>query len=403
MSSGRTPFEDSRVNCDSYSKTTHTTRTKTVALAYSKENALNAICPYFTMFPLEYPSKVLKKHKMDKPVVLDPFCGRGTTLFAARNFGLSAWGIDTSPVAVAIAKAKLATCDMEAPLELAAKLILDINPAELPDTPFFRSAYHQSTLRDICAIREGLIWLNDETDSSAILRAAALGCLHGPISKNAENAGYFSNQMPRTYASKPDYAVRFWKERELKAPKIDVLRVLRRKIERLAGLDQESPCPISHVLHGDARSEDLFQSISTVPSIVITSPPYYGMRTYVQDQWLRNWFLGGPDSIDYSAGPQLDHGGQKAFAASLGKVWKNIANSAASSESLHMYVRFGIIPSALVDAKKLFRDSLNVSEVNWRLVSTRSANSADVGKRQANQMKTDSAAAVEFDFHVERV
>ncbi len=395
-------YAHTRVNCFLYLKPMTSTSTKNVALAYSKENALNAICPYFTMFPLEYPNRVLRKYLKEEPVVLDPFCGRGTTLFSARKFGFSAWGIDSSPVAVAIAKAKLACCDIEEPLQLAAKLILGIDPDELPDTPFFRSAYHQSTLRDICALREGLRDLNAETDASSILRAAVLGCLHGPLSKHVENAGYFSNQMPRTYASKPDYAVRFWKERKLKAPKIDVLRVLRRKIERLMGLEQASPCSISQVLHGDAQSEALFQLLDTAPSIVITSPPYYGMRTYVQDQWLRNWFLGGPDSIDYSTGPQLDHGGQQAFAASLGKVWKNIANSAASSESLHMYVRFGIIPSAQVDAKKLFKESLEESEVDWRLVSTRSAKSADVGKRQADQMKAESAAAVEFDFHVER-
>lgn len=403
MSAKRSLHAHSRVNCFLYPKFTPSTSTQNVALAYNKENALNAICPYFTMFPLEYPNRVLKRHLKEKPVVLDPFCGRGTALFSARKFGFSAWGIDSSPVAVAIAKAKLASCDIEAPLELAAELIADVEPADLPDTPFFRSAYHRSTLRDICALREGLLGLENETDASSILRAAALGCLHGPLPKHVENAGYFSNQMPRTYASKPDYAVRFWKERDLKAPKIDVLRVLRRKIERLAGLDQASPCPISHVLHGDAQSEELFQSINKAPSVVITSPPYYGMRTYVQDQWLRNWFLGGPSSIDYSAGPQLDHGGQQAFAASLGKVWRNIANTASSSESLHMYIRFGIIPSALVDAKKLFRDSLEESGINWRLVSTRSAKSADVGKRQADQMKAESAAAVEFDFHVERV
>ena len=127
------------------------------------------------------------------------------------------------------------------------------------------------------------------------------------------------------------------------------------------------------------------------------------MRTYVQDQWLRNWFLGGPDSIDYSAGSQLDHGGQDAFATSLGRVWRNIADIAASSETLHMYVRFGIIPSASVDAKRIFRDSLEESGVAWRLVSTRTAKSADAGKRQADQMKAESAAAIEFDFHVERV
>lgn len=393
----------SRVNCSLYSESTPSTSTKNVALAYNKENALNAICPYFTMFPLEYPNRVLKKHLKEDPVVLDPFCGRGTTLFSARRFGFSAWGIDSSPVAVAIAKAKLASCDIEAPLELAAKLISKIDPVDLPDSSFFLSAYHKSTLRDICALRQGLLGLDDETDASSILRAAALGCLHGPLPKHVENAGYFSNQMPRTYASKPDYAVRFWKERDLKAPKIDVLRVLRRKIERLAGLEQASPCPISHVLHGDAQSENLFHSITTAPSIVITSPPYYGMRTYVQDQWLRSWFLGGPDSIDYSTGPQLDHGGQQAFASSLGKVWRNIADRARSSDSLHMHIRFGIIPSALVDAKKLFRNSLEESGVAWRVVSTRSAKSADVGKRQADQMKAGSAAAVEFDFHVERV
>ncbi len=393
--------EGRRVNLLLYSEMANITNTKNMPLAYSKENALNAICPYFTMFPLEYPSKVLRKHKKDNVVVLDPFCGRGTTLFAARTFGLSAWGIDSSPIAVAIAKAKLATCDLEAPIGLASRLIAETEPAEIPDTPFFRAAYHPKTLRDICALRESLLRLNKDSDESVILRAATLGCLHGPLSKNIENAGYFSNQMPRTYASKPDYAVRYWKERALKAHKIDVLRVLCRKIERLTGLPEKSPSSIAQVLNGDAQLPESFSAIDPAPSIVITSPPYYGMRTYVQDQWLRNWFLGGPSQVDYSAGSQLNHGSQYTFAKSLGSVWKNVGQS--SSDTLHMYVRFGIIPSTSVNAKELFRKSLDESEVNWRLVSVRAADSANAGKRQADQMKTDSAAAVEFDFHIERI
>ena len=66
-----------------------------------------------------------------------------------------------------------------------------------------------------------------------------------------------------------------------------------------------------------------------------------------------------------------------------------------------MYVRFGIIPSASIDAKGIFTNSLEESGIAWRLVSTRTAKSADAGKRQADQMKADSTAAVEFDFHVE--
>jgi DNA modification methylase len=82
-------------------------------LAYNPNYSLNAICPYFTMFPLEYPLRVLKGHRKVRPIVLDPFCGRGTTLFAARSLGLESWGIDTSPVAVAIAKAKLSNSTAE--------------------------------------------------------------------------------------------------------------------------------------------------------------------------------------------------------------------------------------------------------------------------------------------------
>ena len=40
---------------------------------------LNAVCPYFTMFPLEFPLRILAEAQADH-WVLDPFCGRGTTL-----------------------------------------------------------------------------------------------------------------------------------------------------------------------------------------------------------------------------------------------------------------------------------------------------------------------------------
>jgi len=40
---------------------------------------LNAVCPYFTIFPLQFPFNRLAKAKPGQ-VVLEPFCGRGTTL-----------------------------------------------------------------------------------------------------------------------------------------------------------------------------------------------------------------------------------------------------------------------------------------------------------------------------------
>ena len=74
--------------------------------ALNHDAALNSICPYFTMFPLEFPLGILKRNAKEGSIVLDPFCGRGTTNYAARLLGLSSVGVDSSPVAAAIARAK---------------------------------------------------------------------------------------------------------------------------------------------------------------------------------------------------------------------------------------------------------------------------------------------------------
>lgn len=367
-------------------------------LAYDPRYALNAICPYFTMFPLEYPFQVLKRHKQSSPIVLDPFCGRGTTLYAAREMGFSSWGIDTSPIAVAVARAKLASAPISEIVALA-KNMLEKEPRNIPDTPFFRAAYSPRTLKQLCSLREGLLRIRQERGATILLRAAALGCLHGPLSKNIENASYFSNQMPRTFSSKPEYSARFWKERGLKAPNVDVLNVLQRKLARIPNLDEKIDfCP-QQILCANSSDEKTFKEVAKDFSLVITSPPYYGMRTYIQDQWLRMWFLGGPDTIDYSNDDQLNHNGHDAFIAALASVWKNLKKS--KSDNLDLYIRFGSVPSVKSDAKNILRASIEEAQ-GWKIVSTRTANDAHAGKRQADQMAPGSVAAEEYDFHAVR-
>ncbi len=63
------------------------------------ELRLNTICPYFTMFPLSFPFKVLcNAQKTD--LVYDPFCGRGTTNYAARLLGIKSYGVDSNSFAL---------------------------------------------------------------------------------------------------------------------------------------------------------------------------------------------------------------------------------------------------------------------------------------------------------------
>ena len=362
-------------------------------LAYNRDYALNAICPYFTMFPLEYPVRIIRRHKSGSPVVVDPFCGRGTTIYAARRAGLRSYGFDVSPIAVAIARAKLSSASAQAIVKLARKY-LEIEPKHIPDQLFFRRAYSPRTLRELCSLREGLLRVRDETDESTLLRAAALGCLHGPRSRDMSRAGYFSNQMPRTFAPKPHYSANYWKEHGLKPPKVSVLHVLRRRLERISDLDAPSLSSFRRVRCADARQARPYRHLKG-RLLVVTSPPYYGMRTYLQDQWLRHWFLGGPDEIDYKPYSQLRHRSHDDFVLDLARVWSHLKKRA---DKIDLYVRFGTIPSVKSDARELFRASLEESR-DWKLVSTRRARTASDGKRQADQMHSNSSPAEEFDFH----
>ncbi len=201
--------------------------------------------------------------------------------------------------------------------------------------------------------------------------------------------------MPRTFSSKPDYSVRFWREKGLRAPKASVIDVIRKKLSRIDDLDTNAHGSPRNVKCSDARLAGSYRNLPKA-SVTITSPPYYGMRTYVQDQWLRMWFLGGPAEVDYENNNQISHSGYDAFIKDLAKVWKHVREN--SREDAHLYTRFGSIPSAKSDAKKLLRDSLEECG-GWQLISVRNADSSAAGKRQADYMGRDSVPAEEYDFH----
>src|SRR5438105_394226 len=120
--------------------------------------ALNAVCPYYTMFPLDFPLGILTRRSRPNQWVLDPFCGRGTTTFAARLLGLPSVGLDSNPLAAALAAAKLP--DVSARQVIAtARYILSQHPeaADVPSGCFWSYAYNPTTLRDLCRLREGLL------------------------------------------------------------------------------------------------------------------------------------------------------------------------------------------------------------------------------------------------------
>ena len=360
--------------------------------------ALNAVCPYYTMFPLGFPISVLKRIGRPCLRVLDPFCGRGTTIFAARLKGHQAYGIDSSPIAIAIARAKLAETCQDDVLALAETILEQHANAPVPEGEFWRWAYAPSTLREVCALREGLRPLRSQ--AAAVLRAVCLGALHGPLTKSGPTRSYFSNQMPRTFASKPDYSIRYWQKENLKPAPVDVLQIIETRVERLELEALPTVHGASRVFAGDARLARGYALLPGKIDLVVTSPPYYGMRTYIADQWLRNWFLGGPETVPYGEKSLLSHQSPDAFAKSLSRVWDQIGARLAITGK--MYVRFGAIPSRKRDARKIMKDSLEYSGFEWKLESARKAESAASGKRQACHMgrRIRSVAIEEHDYKI---
>ena len=119
----------------------------------ASNTALNAICPYFTMFPLDFPLAILKDKSRPGDIVLDPFCGRGTTNFAARLVGLRSLGVDSSPVATAITASKLVAASVDDILGEARAILRQRIARHIPSSEFWQWAFHPDALNALCRFR----------------------------------------------------------------------------------------------------------------------------------------------------------------------------------------------------------------------------------------------------------
>jgi len=212
--------------------------------------------------------------------------------------------------------------------------------------------------------------------------ALMLGILHGP--RNVGPPSYLSNQMPRTFSTKPGYSVRYWEKKGLRPCEIDVRDVVsRRAIHVFNSLPRAVD---GFVIKADSRQPyDL--DMPDGFKWVITSPPYLGMVTYKQDQWLRDWFAGGSWEVDYTNSGQITHISVVDFTSDLSKVWKNVAD--VCSPRARMVIRLGVLPSFKGNARKILEESIEGAQnAEWRITAIESAGMPSKGMRQAEHFGT---------------
>ena len=260
----------------------------------------HSICPYFAMFPETFVEKHLAASPHDG-VVFDPYCGRGTTMFQALLQGRAAAGSDLNPVAVCISGAKgdpPAFSAARARLEGLRRSFREPNDQGWHGDldRFFELCFHRETLLQVRYLRSVLDWRNRKDDR--FIAALCLGALHG---ESHRSPNYFSNRMPRTISTKPDYSVRWWTRCGDAPPPRDVFEILERMLEYR--FRTRPPERSATVVQTDARQVGAaFPALAGRVTDVITSPPYLDTTNYREDQWLRLWFLGGQPLIPRGRG-----------------------------------------------------------------------------------------------------
>ena len=255
----------------------------------------HSICPYFAMFPESFAERWISELSKPGQFVFDPFCGRGTTPFQAMLLGRNAVACDTNDVAFCLTRAKTDAPRLDAVLERIQELEDDYRSGargreeeefqELRE--FFELAFAKGVLSKLLYLREALSWKVDQRD--CMIAALLLGALHGEMNKSGS---YLSNQMPRTISMKPAYSIRFWKKRSLYPAEREVFELLRKRADfryvsgvpegrALVYLDDMRALP--------TRLKDRDFEIACA----VTSPPYFDVTHFEEDQWLRLWVLGG--------------------------------------------------------------------------------------------------------------
>jgi hypothetical protein len=250
------------------------------------------------MFPETFVETWIDRLTKRGTVVLDPFCGRGTTPFQALLMGRRAVASDINPVAYCITKAKTNAPAAKTVRRRVTELEKEYSPRSwephrrrMPE--FFHHAYAKETLRQLLYLREHLDW--EHNDADCMITALVLGSLHGETEKSSS---YLSNQMPRTISTKPAYSVRFWQKRSLHPPERDAFELLRDRVTYR--YESEPPEGRGTVLKADMRELPRILDDELKPiRCVITSPPYLDVTNFEEDQWLRLWFLNGEPRPTY--------------------------------------------------------------------------------------------------------
>jgi DNA modification methylase len=246
--------------------------------------------PYYAMFPVEFAFDVIQNYSQEGDFIIDPFAGRGSSVYAGGVLGRHSLGIEINPVGWLYGKVKLHPASKEKVITRLHEIYTKRNYysrqiEKMPD--FYRMCFCDEVLKFLLATRILLNWKTNNTDST--LMAIILSALQG---KRDEG---LSNQLPMTKSLSISYSMEWWNNKEMNCPPLlNPYDFLLKKIEWRYAKGLPIIKGKSSVMFGD--STKILNKLNNKYSLLFTSPPYCSITDYHIDQWLRLWLLGGSEN-----------------------------------------------------------------------------------------------------------
>lgn len=238
-------------------------------------HSLHFIVPYQACFAPQIPRYFIENYSKAGDIVLDPFCGRGTTVFEANQLDRIGHGIDVSPLAIQIAKSKLRQVTLS---QVIARLKqIDFSKEYLEGYEGFKDIYHPKTYSQLLNLRDQL----KDTPVDNLIKTIILGRLHG------HSKAFFSVWTFNVISLSKERIKAQSNKRGIKPEYRDVVASIIKKAEAVL-TDKVKEQKDSQLFLKDIRTVTAKDKVD----LVVTSPPFLNVINYIDDNWLRFWFLG---------------------------------------------------------------------------------------------------------------
>ena len=240
-------------------------------------HSLHYVVPYQACFAPQIPQFFIKNYSKKGDVVLDPFAGRGTTVFEANQMDRIGIGVDISPLALSIAKSKLNSVTFE---QVKKRLDeIDFSKELTDGYEEFKDIYHKKTYSEILNLKNQL----KDNPVDNLIRTIILGRLHG------HSSSFFSIWTFNVISLSKDRIVKQSKKRGLKPEYRDTKKSILKKAATVL-TDSIKTNPESEII--PVSTDKMSEKIKRPVDLIITSPPFLNVINYIDDNWLRFWFLG---------------------------------------------------------------------------------------------------------------